>query len=477
MSSTFTFVTTMKSSNKLIPCFNFSPIFDMITGEYVTGHDGVTYLNGGLTANNAIVGGNNTQKTGYVVLGMARMLIRFPMCVVIMFDIEKTFSVARLARMVDEEIGIPGYFEEHIFNKRFFYHSGADGVDGTFIHNWFKDTHAAIKQDLKDKKPIKIKTVYKDNDGNPLEVIVPIVTVTDSISELASTKIAKEFQEGDVDQGGAKKTRDMAYGNHRRIVYEDADMLGGECGMIQMWTAQVVDVINMTGQPQEKESVFIRPGKKLKAPRSLLRRPPVGIEIIKGSALKEGQEWKYPNPFGGDVVIDKDAKENPDLLFYTTTTFRNKNGGSGGANAFIGSQSLGIQEGLTMYHVIKEHDYWGLDGSKISHACTLYPECKVGRTTIRAKLNDDKKLFRALTICYQMWYMQSRWLHLDPKYRITPQELYEKITAQGYDWNDMLDTVDYWHLNPDIKQPTLSTMELLKIALGERKPHWHSKTK
>jgi hypothetical protein len=69
--------------------------------------------------------------------------------------------------------------------------------------------------------------------------------------------------------------------------------------------------------------------------------------------------------------------------------------------------------------------------------------------------------------------MQRHWLDMNPKYRISPDELYVKIKEQGYDWDDILEnTVDYYHQNPDIKKHPLSTMELLKIALGERKPYW-----
>jgi hypothetical protein len=127
---------------------------------------------------------------------------------------------------------------------------------------------------------------------------------------------------------------------------------------------------------------------------------------------------------------------------------------------------------------MKSSGMFGLEGSVISHACVLYPECKVGRTTVWKKSIDDKKFYRALGICYQMWFMQTFWLKLDHKYRIPPQELYNKIKEQGIDWNDILEnTVDYWFTNPDIKKFTVSTMELLKIALGERKPYWLDKKK
>ena len=476
MASPHSFAKKQKSSNTVIPTLNFSPMMDMINMEYLVGPDGITYGNGGICRNNAVTGGNNTQKTGQCVLMMARTLVRYHTSIVVFFDIEATFNVSRLADEVDREIGIPGYFYDEIMDVRFFYYSRndiKDPCDGNFVHQWFKDRHADVRQDIKDKVDIYMSTPYPDNDGGAMRIISPILTITDSISEMHFAKTSAKFQEEEVDTGGAQKTRDLVIGNQRRIVYEDCDVLGGEFGAFQVTTAQVTDIVNMTGQPLEKETVFLGQGKKLKGPKSLLRIPQIGYRIIRGSALKSGQEWMYPNPFGSDATIGKDAKENPDLLFYTTSVFRNKSGASGGNLFFIGSQSLGIQEGLSMYHALKTTGMFGLDGSAISHACVLMPDCKVGRTTVWKKSIDDRKFYRALVICYQMWFMQTFWLTLDHRYRITPQELFAKIKELGIDWDDILEnTVDFWFTNPDIKKHTVTTMELLKIALGERKPYW-----
>ena len=74
--------------------------------------------------------------------------------------------------------------------------------------------------------------------------------------------------------------------------------------------------------------------------------------------------------------------------------------------------------------------------------------------------------------------MQNLWLRLDPAYRMTPAELYVKIKDLGYDWDDLLEnSVDYWHLNPDIKEHTLTTMHLLRVANGEEQIPWAKNSK
>lgn len=476
MSTPFSFVEGMESSDTISPLLPFSPVFDILNSNNTVGTDGVTYTNCGLTRNVAVVGGNNTQKTGFTVLAMARTLLRYLGSLVFFFDIEGNFDVDRLEEYIDREIGIPGYFRDKLLNKRFFYFSRNDinnPCDGTFVHDKFKEISAKIKEEIKAKRNIYMKTPYVGNDGKQIEIITPILCVIDSISEMHFQKVSETFQEGDVDEGGAKKTRDMVIGNLRRIVFEDADVLGGLSGVYQLWTAQVADIINMTGKPLEKESVFIRQGKKLKAPKSLMRIPQIGHEIIKGTPLKSGNDWMYPNPFGRDVAITADSKEVPDLMFYSNTAFRNKFGMSGAMNFFVGSQALGIQEGLTMYHTLKTNNFFGLEGNDRGHVCILYPEVKVGRTTVWDTCLSDKKFERAITIIYHLWASQTYQMNLEKKYRITPQELYEKIKERGIDWNDILEnTVDYWHTNPDIKKHTVTTHELVRIAIGERDPYW-----
>lgn len=482
MSTPLAFTKGLESSDIVIADLPFSPVFDMLNMDIVYGLNGAAYGNGGLTRNGAVVGGNNTQKTGLLVLAMARFLWRYAGSVAMFADIEATFSVERLAEAYDRLSGEIGSFARDVLDVRFFYFSRNDitnPCDGNFVIEKFKWINLQIKEALKNKEDIMMETPYLGKDKKQIKIITPIMFGVDSISEMPFKKVSEHFQEGNVDDGGEKRTRDLAIGNMRRIVYEDADILGGASGVYQMWVAQVVDKVNLTGRPEEKESVFVRPGKKLKAPKSLMRIPQIGHEIIKGSPLKggsNGQEWMYPNPFGKDVEITQDAKEIPDLMQYTNQPYRNKSGMSGIQASFIGSQSMGIQEGLTMYDVLKRAKYFGLEGSAISHAVIIYPQLKLGRTTIWEKTLQDKKLDRALTIIYHLWFMQTIWITLPHKYRITPKQLYDGIIARGMDWNDILETtVDYWYTNPLIKEHTVTTYELIRIALGERDPYWTDK--
>jgi len=199
--------------------------------------------------------------------------------------------------------------------------------------------------------------------------------------------------------------------------------------------------------------------------------PALGVEIIRGAPLKNGQEWLYPDPYGKDEFFDADGKASPDLMEYFVSPYRNKNGISGGHTSFIGSQHLGIQEDLTAYHNLKKHKFFGYDSDNPrGHSLVIYPGSRLGRTTIRGQINEDLCLRRALCITYQYMNKMKYDLTLDQKYRMTIEDFYEKI-GKLMDWEWILnETVDYWFINDDIKKTTLSTFELMRIAVGEGDP-------
>lgn len=467
MLASFKFLEKVEASESIQIGLNFSPIYDINNGKFFVGKDDLAYCNGGITPNNAVTGGSNTQKTGMLILACLSFLQRFPQGVVVYGDTESTLDIDRLGEAFDARCGDQGFFRREILNKRFIYLSAAAGYDGTQLHNMIKEAYTEYKVNRADRN-FFIETPFLDKAGKPIEIYVPIMLITDSLGELRFNEASVKFQEGDVDEGGKKRTRDMEFGNLKRIVFEDAHHLGGLAGMKLWWVGQVTDIINMDGKPLEKQTTFIRQGKKIgKCPKAIMQLPAQGYEIIRGSALKSDQQWMYPNPLGRDVVIDADARENPDLLSYSYTMFRNKGGASGLAGTFLGSQSDGIQEGLTMYHNLKSNGYFGLDGSKVSHECTFLPGVKVGRTTIRDVLAKNPKFYRAITIMYHIMIMQRQWLRLPEQYRMTPEEIYKSIKDKGFDWDELLDSVDFWHCNPEITKPTITAYQILRLATGE----------
>ena len=219
------FLKSIESSDLMHVNLNYSPMLDMINGRYYKGYDGHWYLNGGITSDNATVGGSNTQKTGMLVFAIRRFLKRFPMGIVIYADTESTLDIGRLADAVDQDFGIPGYFEENIFGKRFIYKSGDDEFDGTALHNLIKDAYENY-QTHKDNDALYVNSPFIDKEGKRIKLVIPILIPCDSLSDLRFNEASAKFTEGDVDEGGKKRTRDMEFGNLKRVVFEDAHHLG-----------------------------------------------------------------------------------------------------------------------------------------------------------------------------------------------------------------------------------------------------------
>jgi hypothetical protein len=60
------------------------------------------------------------------------------------------------------------------------------------------------------------------------------------------------------------------------------------------------------------------------------------------------------------------------------------------------------------------------------------------------------------------------------KYKCTPAELYRDIIALGYDWKILFNTRPHWVFIKDENKelPFLSTLDLLKMRIGEYVPYW-----
>lgn len=476
------FLTAFQAESSLQIGLNINPIFDLYTTTMIKGKNGVWFQNGGLMPVNGLAGGNNTQKTGLAVDFCANLLYRFSKSIIIYGDTESTLDISRLGEKVDGLYGIPGYFDENILGTRFIYMPYSEGYDGTAYHNTIIDIYKRITA-LKDSKDKDERQAYEDlqldtpfwskKTNSFVTFFTPILFVNDSISETMFDKLMfKQFDEGEMDDGGKKRTRDMEIGNLRRIMMSDISLLGPRVGVRSLWIAQTSDVINMDGRPKEKDTTFLRQNKKISAPKAILKLPHVGYEIIKGVVLKQpDQTLTYPRANEAGIVLN--AKAKPDLIEYQTTLFRNKSGISGGDQSFIAGQEEGICVHLSMYDTLKDNGYFGLIGNNTRHVCALYPHVTLTRPTVRDKIESDPKLRRALEFTYFLFYMSTFWSNFPVEWRVKPEDLYNMIVEQGINWDELYDTVYFWHDNHEfIKQPTLTLYELMEIAVNKKPIYW-----
>lgn len=176
---------------------------------------------------------------------------------------------------------------------------------------------------------------------------------------------------------------------------------------------------------------------------------------------------EYPvqgvDPMSGDT----------DLMVVDLRQLRSKSGPTGYVLEIIVSQSEGVLPSLTEFHFIKSHDRWGIEGTLQHYALDLYPECKLQRTTVRTKIDNDKKLRRALNITAEM--LQMKYFHRNcDDVMCSPKELYTDLKAKGFDWDMLLEkTRGWWTINNEKSTELfLSTRDLLNMRAGKYFPYW-----
>jgi hypothetical protein len=151
------------------------------------------------------------------------------------------------------------------------------------------------------------------------------------------------------------------------------------------------------------------------------------------------------------------------------------------ALTLIVSQTEGVLPSLTEFHHIKENGRYGLEGSLQNYALALYPDAKLSRTTVRGKIDSDPLLREALNITSEMCQIGYMWHSFGNEYYITPKDMYEKLTAKGYDWKVLLNTRGWWTYDNDKQEvPFLSTMDLIRMTFNDDhpdayKPYWLNK--
>jgi len=169
-----------------------------------------------------------------------------------------------------------------------------------------------------------------------------------------------------------------------------------------------------------------------------------------------------------------------DLNVMRGVTTRNKYGNSGQTWNFVTSQRDGLNVELTEFLYVKDAEGYdvgfGLSGSNTNYVLDLAPDTKLQRTNVRIKLQTTPMLRRALTITADLLQIKLLWgpEKIDPDLLCDPATLYADLKAMGYNWDELLDTREYWLYDQYSKKekPFLSTIDLLRMRKGLYKPYW-----
>lgn len=447
---------------------NIGALMDIPTGTYLEGRRGEYILNGGLATLTGVVGIGNNFKSTVMHYQMLTAMSRFRQASASTYDTEVNIQEWHLAEMIRR---VEGLHEEDVLQ------TGRWIITDKTMHtgdDWYAKQREFLEEKAKNVGKWSVDTPFWNRDrSGPLKMIIPTFNEIDSFTEFETSDVMDMQDKNDLGESGGN-TIHMRQGLAKLRLLMEAPRLNGQANNYSLMTAHI-----------GKESTMQNAGPAGQVPIVKLKHLKNG-DKIKGTTDKftfiTHNCWHAYNA-SPLMAADKNGPEYPrdsddkvkldtDLNTVQLRNLRSKSGPSGMAITLIVSQTEGVLPSLTEFHHIREQDYYGLVGSKVSYALAIYPEVKLQRTTVRSKIDEDPKLRRALNITSELCQMSYMWHHLDDL-MCTPEELYADLKAKGYDWNLLLETRGWWTTDEDHPLPFLSTMDLLRMRKGLYHPYWY----
>jgi len=446
---------------------NSGHLMDIPTGSYLKQHDGTYVLNGGLANLVGISGLPNTLKSTImhaITLTAADRLIANNLPTnITTYDTENTLEHSRMMTFLRRfkhilKLGNP-------FDLGIWIVTNKSSIDGT---EWWSNMRTAATIKVKERSKLTVDTPFADENGNPFRALTPTFSQIDTLTMFGGKDSAELDEKVDLaDKKGL--TKFMKEGLAKARLLTMLPKVAEQSNSYYILTSHVGDTAtNLDNTPS-----YIPPDKNLPTLKSNQRYKGVtdNFFYLLGDIwqthtvrplLSDTKEPLYP------VGPDDNTKMDTDLVVVKLQLMRSKSSADGIMLNLIVSKTEGVLEYLSAFHLLRTEHYYGLEGSKIHYTCALYPDVKLQRTTIRAKLNEDELLCNAIYRCAEMYQIYLYRKYPDNKFRVSPAELYQSLLDKGYDWTKIL-SARHWHslgkAPPDTK--TITTMDLLAIHAGE----------
>lgn len=449
---------------------NVGALMDIPTGKYVRGQKGENLLNGGLSLITGMVGRGNTFKSTimhYMVLSAASKMAESGIAPYInTYDTEMNMDLDRLLEFSKS-------FDK--FKDVDILHQGIWSVTDKTLHignEWYellKDF--LIKEKVKNKSSYTLDTPFLDKDGKVVKSMFPTFGEIDSISEFETSDITEMSDKNELGDKGAQTIYMRAGLAKTRLLMELPRLCNSSSHYLAM-AAHLGETIPMNQGPMSgpppKELQHMRGGEKIKGvpPKFLFLPNTVWSTVHARVMLNQSTKGpEYPR------VRDQVDEGSLDLNQVTIRVLRSKHGPSGTTIPLIISQREGVLPSLSEFHYIKESGRFGLEGNNVTYNLVLYPEVKIGRTTIRNLVDTDPKLRKAIKFTADI--LQIKEFMKDLPYEVPSMEdLYSKLEKE-YGWDLLLNTRDFWTFNNyDHPVPYLSAMDLIEMFHEKYRPYW-----
>lgn len=467
-----------KSAPSLRPMWNIGGLFDVQTGRYYTGKHGESILCAGLNHFTGVAGLPNMFKTVISLFQLGSVMNRVSLAVMMAHDSENTLSPGRIAGVFRQFLALRDI--DLVTAGRLLF------TDATvYTGNEWWNAMREYAESRRNDKSIMITTPFIDEaTGENIRIPSPTLAFLDSLSGLQTDGVMDMYEKGDVGSKDLNMVAMKGAGAKSQLIDQVTQVTGGS-GLNILMTAHVGQEYQLDMyKPNIKRLKFLKGDLKLKkVPENFSFLTANCWYCVSLSPMLDSE--KMPE-FPRDE--DDDLKGDTDLINIVMVNLRGKSGPSGIPFEVVVSQSEGFKPELSEFVYCKGYDYYGIsdkDGNKAkgkpNFRLDLYPSVNMTRKTARSLLENDPFMARAINITAEMCMMQNLW-H-DEKYPhhlvCTPKQLREDIEKRGYDWNILLNTRGFWlPLEEEglySELPFLSTMDLLKMRVGEYHPYWYDK--
>lgn len=444
---------------------NLGCLFDIPTGKFLPGKHGEMILNAGLGFLTGVVGiGNNFKSTIMHYMGVTMVTRMGPSSGLSTYDTEINIHEWHLGAMASRD--------EYLYGENII-ESGRWQITDKIKYQgdeWYDIVKEFMQMKIKDKIKFSIKTPFLDRDGEQLKIIVPTGLEVDSMSEFVTQDVVKMQDDNSLGESGANMVSMRQGMQKNRFLMEIPALSGGSYTYVMM-TAHIGNEFSMDPRnPPPKKLAHLPQGVKLKGVPEKFTFVMNNCYHAYNAAKLVNESTKapeYPRDKDDDLIGDTDLAE------VTVRQLRSKSGPSGMATKLVVSQQEGVLPSLTEFHFIKSEKRWGLEGSLQNYHLVFCPDVALSRTAVRRKIDSHPELRRGLNLAAEMLQITYLWHDIAPEYLCSPKELYDDLTAMGYDWKVLLDTRGWWApegVHDDVM--FLSTMDFMRMRTGEYIPYW-----
>ena len=432
-----------------IPHLNTGTLFDIQTGAFVPGTHGGMVLNGGLATSNSFMGRPKMFKSTEMFSYIMRAMCYYPDTDCIIDDTEQTLKKRRIAGFT------PWDNQDDLYERTVL----QTPVDFS-LEEFFAQIKKIADEKLAHRDDYVVESPLIDPRNNqPLMIIKPTFIVVDSWSGATSTAAQNTLNTKELGSSDTNMVF-MTDGRVKKMIMSQIPNLAARAGLYFCLSAHVGDKYEMNAYAQTPKVLpHMRMGDKPKGVGpdfNFLISNGIDMRSVK-VLLDNDKNCLYPTLEGGAMELSE----------VTSIVTRGNNNMGGTQLSLVVSQINGILGDLSNYHYLRENDYFGLVGNKVTHKPTL-TDVSLGRTTVRQKLQDPK-VARAIELLAQLRYIQSNWTTYgtDVDLQMKPDRLAEMLLASDQpSVSDILQSRSYWTYDKSNTQPYMSLYDVLAIAQG-----------